>query len=302
MQIMICENCGKEHDGSYGSGRFCCLKCAHAFATKNDNSKETKLAYCTICGKEININKRKSVNTAICEECKKCIAELKFCKIVNEYCTSECELFKHNLCDKSKQIYVRIKTLSLYFGNVKDINSYNVYKNIVNIKELLVSEINQGISCCQICFNHTGSYTRGNTLFKWLGIKTRNRSDAAKNFILNNKQALHFRHKIIRHTTWNNKNVCLRSSNELVFAKELDDSKIEYEVESIRINYFDTNLNKERIAIPDFYLPLTNTLVEIKSTYTLDIQNMKDKFKAYNKLGYNTRLIVDFKDVDITKL
>ena len=24
---MICENCNKEHDGSYGSGRFCSSKC-----------------------------------------------------------------------------------------------------------------------------------------------------------------------------------------------------------------------------------------------------------------------------------
>ena len=22
-KVYICENCGKEHDGSYGSGRFC---------------------------------------------------------------------------------------------------------------------------------------------------------------------------------------------------------------------------------------------------------------------------------------
>mgnify|MGYP001066337410 CR=1 FL=1 len=32
---MICENCNKEHDGLYGSGRFCCNKCAKGFSTKN---------------------------------------------------------------------------------------------------------------------------------------------------------------------------------------------------------------------------------------------------------------------------
>ena len=28
-ELFKCENpdCGKEHDGSYGSGRFCCVKC-----------------------------------------------------------------------------------------------------------------------------------------------------------------------------------------------------------------------------------------------------------------------------------
>lgn len=31
---MICENCDKEHDGSYGSGRFCSAKCARGYSTK----------------------------------------------------------------------------------------------------------------------------------------------------------------------------------------------------------------------------------------------------------------------------
>lgn len=30
---MKCEKCKQEHDGSYGSGRFCCSKCARSFAT-----------------------------------------------------------------------------------------------------------------------------------------------------------------------------------------------------------------------------------------------------------------------------
>lgn len=28
MFLPICEKCGKEHDGTYGSGRFCCSYCA----------------------------------------------------------------------------------------------------------------------------------------------------------------------------------------------------------------------------------------------------------------------------------
>ena len=36
---MKCEACGKEHNGSYGSGRFCCQSCARSFSTKN-NRKE----------------------------------------------------------------------------------------------------------------------------------------------------------------------------------------------------------------------------------------------------------------------
>lgn len=32
---MICENCGCEHDGSYGSGRFCSIHCRASYASKN---------------------------------------------------------------------------------------------------------------------------------------------------------------------------------------------------------------------------------------------------------------------------
>lgn len=31
---MKCENCNSEHDGSYGSGRFCSTKCSRGFSTK----------------------------------------------------------------------------------------------------------------------------------------------------------------------------------------------------------------------------------------------------------------------------
>lgn len=35
MYIMkICENCKSHHDGSYGSGRFCSIKCSRGFSTK----------------------------------------------------------------------------------------------------------------------------------------------------------------------------------------------------------------------------------------------------------------------------
>ena len=52
---MVCENCGKEHLCNYGSGRFCSKECARSYSTKNINYKETKIAKCINCGKEIII-------------------------------------------------------------------------------------------------------------------------------------------------------------------------------------------------------------------------------------------------------
>ena len=51
-------------------------------------------------------------------------------------------------------------------------------------------------------------------------------------------------------------------------------------------------MKRRRIAIPDIFLFKNNELVEIKSTWTYDEQNMRDKIKVYKKLGYNVRLII----------
>ncbi len=85
----------------------------------------------------------------------------------------------------------------------------------------------------------------------------------------------------------------LRSSYELEFAKQLDKRKIYYEVEDLRIEYYDTQKQKSRISIPDFYIPSDNQIIEIKSNYTLDKINMLDRAKEYIKQGYKFLLVLD---------
>jgi len=58
----------------------------------------------------------------------------------------------------------------------------------------------------------------------------------------------------------------------------------------LKIKYWDSQLNKERTAIPDFYLPDENLIIEIKSNYTYNKTNIKNKVKAYKKLGYSFKL------------
>lgn len=83
------------------------------------------------------------------------------------------------------------------------------------------------------------------------------------------------------------------------YAKDLDEKQIDYSVEDLRILYWDTQKLKQRIAIPDFYIPSENLIVEIKSEYTLDEQNMKDKVSEYKKHGYNVCVMVDFVEREI---
>ena len=48
---MICENCGSNHDGSYGSGRFCCSKCARGFSTKANREEINRKVSKTLGGR-----------------------------------------------------------------------------------------------------------------------------------------------------------------------------------------------------------------------------------------------------------
>lgn len=47
---MICENCGKEHDGKYGSGRFCSEKCARSFSANSNKVEANQKRKITLTG------------------------------------------------------------------------------------------------------------------------------------------------------------------------------------------------------------------------------------------------------------
>ena len=334
--MLICENCGEEHDGLYGSGRFCSSKCAHSFSTKNDNKKDKKNAYCITCGKLLFINKRSSIKTCECITCKqkkqkyikpfilkksnntkkeKIIKKDKdnnikningsYCKIGNYNNCDECYFFKFNYCSKDRSsITYKIKTVIKYFDPLYIINKDTIIQKFEEIKKYVQSLIDNGLSSNEICTIFCGGPKKGNTIFKTLNIQTRTLSESIRNAIYMGKLKLPDCNifNSTWHITWDNKEVYLRSGYEVDYAEILDLEKIHYEVESLRLKYFDTQRSLFTCAIPDFYLPDINTIVEIKSTYTLNLQNMKDKFNAYEKLGYNTKLILEHKDIDINSI
>lgn len=104
------------------------------------------------------------------------------------------------------------------------------------------------------------------------------------------------------HTTWYGDNVYLRSSYEFNLAEELDAKKIYYTVESVRVKYFDSQKGYYRTAITDFYIPKDNTIIEVKSEFTLDVVNMLDKAKEYLNQGFNFILMLKDKKYDISYL
>jgi len=140
-------------------------------------------------------------------------------------------------------------------------------------------------------FNIPSSKTM-DTVFRLFDIEARTFSESNQLALMTNRSSMPnsttFKH--IFHTAWFGETFCLRSSYEEDYAKSLDKSKTKYFVEHLRIKYFNKQENRYRIAIPDFYLPDTNTIVEVKSTYWLNEDEMRDKKEAYINLGYNFKL------------
>lgn len=295
---MKCEKCKCEYVVGI-SNRFCSTQCAHSFSTSNVNHEQLKLAYCAKCNQEIYIKKNASSKTCLCDKCRK-ERRLKKCQLCGQlHCNND-------FC-KTHNIH-QIKTLHKYFtfdilclGNIEKVEAefnrvtqllYELYWD----KQFTSTEIGK-------LFNYPSPSNLTNKVFKYLGIPSRDLSESNS---LNIKKGtvlcspIYNNYKCGWHTTWDNKKVYLRSSYEKEFALQLDSKHVHYNVESLRLTYYDTQLNKERITIPDFIVE--NTIYEIKSNWTLDVQNMKDKFNAYIEQGYKPQLILEHKKVNLFEL
>jgi protein-arginine kinase activator protein McsA len=66
---MICENCKNHHEGNYGSGRFCSVKCSRSFSTKKNKGLIYEKVSKTL--KETLKDMKKDNVKLNCEKCKK---------------------------------------------------------------------------------------------------------------------------------------------------------------------------------------------------------------------------------------
>lgn len=228
----------------------------------------------------------------------------KICKV----CGKEFEGTKNQkLCSKEcRKINNVIPSLVKYFGfDLSTVGSSECLNEVGRIKnELIDLYWNKHLSSSDICkiYNYPNVGNLTGKIFKYLNIQSKTPKESIIENWLNNRMPSVFpnvHYKSEWHTTWDGKEVYLRSSFEVDYAKELDEQKIDYEVEVLRIKYFDTQQNEYRCAIPDFYIPSENMIVEIKSSWTLDKQEMKDKMKAYKELGYEFKLMCDHKEIQL---
>ncbi len=88
------------------------------------------------------------------------------------------------------------------------------------------------------------------------------------------------------------KNIWLRSSYEIAYAKWLDKNQIKWTYEPIAFNLGNNTYR------PDFYLPQTNEYIEIKGFWRL---KAKEKYTLFKKLYPKIKIIVLTKDILIQK-
>ena len=202
----------------------------------------------------------------------------------------------------------KLKTLIKYFGFDESlIGTIHAIEEYERIRQMLYNlywvEHKSSREIAEM-FNYNSHIENiTNKVFKMLDIPKKTVSQAVKeNYLHGQIPSTSNIYVHGYHTTWNNKKVFLRSSYEFEYAKILDEQNIDYDVESLRIEYYDSINKENKIAIPDFYIPSTNTIVEIKSNYTLNVQNMLDKKLAYENAGYKFKLILEHKETNLSNI
>jgi len=304
-----CKNCGKIIPYERKDNIFCDSSCACSYNNLLNNKKyvtrkeNTKVKHLLTNYDEKEIISSNRHNKLIDEK----YSDLRLvhinsgcCPICGTYhCTNEfCK--EHNF-----QQLIGLVNIGL---NPKKIGTLEIFNEFERIRNILYDKYwTKNLSALDLMKEYDiKSESAVYNILDHLNIKRRDLSESAKLAILNGKSNILVSGNIFgknihseHHISWDGKTVFLRSSYEIDFANELDSNKIKYEVESIRIKYFDSTIKQERVAVPDFYLPETNEIVEIKSDFTLDIQEMLDKFDVYKKLGYNVKLILEHEEIDL---
>ena len=283
--------------------------------SKTIKSKPIREVKCCKCGR-ITYSNSTNYHNVLCDNCRD-INRPKHpkCRETNSskyrkhcrWCGAEKGKCKHPEICKLHQVITRSLIPNFEF-DPSTIGTERIYEEFTRVKDML-NELywNQHLSLQEIkdkfplCTKDLSGLKK---LLNSIGIKLRTKKQAVSNFIKQHPDRAitqlgsngNYQFKSGWHTTWNNKKIFYRSSDELNFALQLDEKKSNYEVEKIRIFYYDTQKQCERLAIVDFYLPDTNELIEIKGFrwYSETIkQNMRDKFVAYKKAGYIPHLIVN---------
>lgn len=283
----ICPKCNKPIPFEKRNNKFCSRSCANSYT----NSMRER--------KPWNEEQRKNMSEVITKD----PTHIGYKKYICKYCGNITNS-KNKCCEDCKPYIQNIRTfnkLGFKKGSLKDrYNSSNklICEEYFDNKESLNTLVKKYNLDVTIIYKFIKNDPRG----------CRSISDGLKLAIkegrLDFSKTYHNGFITGKHKSWDGKVYTYRSSWEDKYMNLLDERKVNYIFEPFHIEYYDSIKNTNRYAFPDFYLPDTNEIIELKSTYTIEgkIQEMKDKFKAYKDLGYKPKLFLDWEFVDIDKL
>lgn len=267
--MVNCQKCQRLHDGVYGSGRFCNKSCSNGRKHTDETKYKIKLSLTGRQSPRKGIHKKKHNNTPPID----------------------------NLSWSSpRQIRLAKKLCRLFSIPIGESDTADQLTNLVNrIKYLYLTEMHSVISLKSVLQldlpdSHMTSF------ISQLGIQSRTRSEAAR-VAINTGRSQPARGKSKKgyktgwHINWLGVPCYYRSSYELNIYETLDFKRKSYTTESLRIEYLCSETGRLRIAIPDILY--NNIILEIKSNYTYNYTNMRDKFVSYREMGYKPYLILD---------
>ena len=291
-----CLECGKEFKTGNSKQKFCSRSCRASYNNRlrppYSESYRKKISdslhkyyetrphkdndYRIVLGEKIRINPK------ICPICGK----------------TDCE--RKGICIHTKKFFENL----VYFGfDINCIGTDKVFEEYEIVKKTLEKEyFDNRLSPSDLKekYHYPKTFENITQLLKAMGVRTRNLSTSQTNAMLVGKSSLPTSEHDVKlgfkqgwHTTWDGKKIFYRSGAELKYAELLDENQIPYVVEGLRIEYYDSAKECNRVAIPDFLLTKTNEIVEIKSRITFCKQNMVDKFQKYKELGYKPKLLYE---------
>lgn len=328
--IKECKYCGEKFETKYKTQEYCSKSCKgkHQEEIRLKNRIEEYYKFPKICPKCNNPIPFEKRNNKFCsrscansytnsirkrkpwtEEQRKKMSEsniknknrIGYKKYICKYCGCITDN-KNLLCEECKPFVGYIRTfnkLGFTQGSLKD-------RYDSSVKLICEEYFDNKESSVSISDKYNIDFTTIHRFLQTDNRKVRDFNEQCEAFLQRNKSNRCSRSRFItgEHKSWDGKIYTYRSSWEDKYMSMLDKEKVNYIFEPFHIEYYNTNISSYRRAYPDFYLPKTNEIVELKSSYTLKnhVQEMKDKFLAYKKMGYKPKLLLDWEFVDIDKL
>lgn len=263
--MAICEQCGKDHDGTYGSGRFCCRSCSNRWVALHQSS-EAKSRKVDKGKKNLT---RSGSQTRICSNCGEVFKSNVY------YKCPKCRHDEYEEYLKSTEDYSSSFVVCPYCGRSKHmINNRHLRSHNKTLQDLF-TEYGSDYKYISDNFSNNKSET---------GIRKYNLSHITG----------HPRGKLIR-VVHDDKTIVLRSSWEKMLFDILISLELKFQYEGLKIKYTNPKRLRDSVYIPDFYLPDYNLILEVKPSVMIDYVALSKRDACINQ-GYSYEFL-DYSEI-----